>query len=177
MKKIFLLLFAVVGLAGLQSCEGPDGPPGVSVEAEVFEVTMDFTNGNNWESVFNFNPAILSSDHLLVYRLDGQFKGEDIWKMLPTTYFFDDLGFIIYDFNFTRFDFKIFMNTTIGNVDRLDGGAWTKKQTFRIVVVPGYFPNNRSFDTSAEAENTDYNTIIKKYHLENAPIKQLEAKK
>lgn len=182
MKKIFLLLFAVVGLVGLQSCEGPEGPPGFDgapgpiFEAEVFEVTTNFTYGGDLASTFKFSKAILPTDHLLVYRLDGVDNGVDVWRILPQTYFFGTVGDIIYNFDFTKFDFRLFLDTNIGNVDKLDGGAWTNKQTFRVVIIPGYMPN-RSLDTSSTAvENTDYNTIIKKYNLENAPIKQLQAK-
>ncbi|MCP1995887.1 hypothetical protein [Flavobacterium sp. HSC-61S13] len=181
MKKIFLLLFAVVGLVGLQSCEGPEGPPGFDgapgpiFEAEVFEVTTDFLRSNNYESVFTFSKPILKTDHLLVYHLDQVVNGEDVWKMTPATYYIGSEN-LIYNFDFTRLDFKLFLDTNIANIDRVDGGAWTNKQTFRVVIIPGYMPK-RSLDTSSTAvENTDYNTIIKKYNLENAPIKQLQAK-
>ena len=69
MKKI-ILLFTVVGVFGFQSCsgpEGPQGPTGYNVEAEVFEVFADFTTTNNFSTLVNLNPTILSSDMILVY--------------------------------------------------------------------------------------------------------------
>ena len=78
MKKITAIL-GLIALVAFQSCEGPMGPigpegpqgpqgqPGVNVVSEVFEVNVDFTEANKFESVFDFNPRIVESDVVLAF--------------------------------------------------------------------------------------------------------------
>jgi hypothetical protein len=48
-----------------------------------------------------FNPPIYSSDAVLVYHLYDTVNGQDIWKLMPQTYyFFSDGGEL--DFNFIQ---------------------------------------------------------------------------
>jgi hypothetical protein len=57
---------------------------------EVFEVTTSFNSNNNYSSLveFNHNP----SDAVLVYHLCDTVNGQDIWKLMPQTYYFSDGG-------------------------------------------------------------------------------------
>lgn len=170
MKRIFLLL-AVVAMTAFQSCEGdpgPAGPPGADgLIAEVFEVTTNFVPTadpeTSYRSFFDLNPAIFTSDVVLVYELSGVFDGNDIWKPLPQTYTFDNGGILLYNFDFTVNDFSIFMDA---NFDRstLDA-TWTQNRTFRIVIIPGEFSNI--------IDVNNYNAVSETFGLENSEIKTL----
>jgi len=143
MKKCVFILVCVFGFVFLQSCEGPSGPRGPQgpqgvpgVESEVFEVTTSFTNANNYSANFVLNPPILASDNVLVYELREVINGQDVWKLLPQTYFFD-LGIMAYNYDFTKNDFRLFLDSTF-DLNLLDP-SWKNNITFRIVIVPGYF--------------------------------------
>ena len=103
MKKITLIL-AFIGMITLQSCSTEDN----DTISEVFEYTnVDFLP-NDYTVVLTYPHSIYNSDMVLVYRLSGSFQGEDIWKPLPETYYFDDGTLDLrYDFDFTRFDSEV----------------------------------------------------------------------
>lgn len=170
MKRIVLLL-AVVAMTAFQSCDGdpgPQGPPGQDgLIAEVFEVTTNFVPTadpeTSYRSFFDLNPAIFTSDVVLVYELSGVFDGNDIWKLLPQTYTFNDGGILLYNFDFSVNDFSIFMDA---NFDRstLDA-SWTQNKTFRIVIVPGAFSNILDY--------SNYDAVSQALDLESANIQTL----
>ena len=170
MKKI-LTLFAVVGLIAFSSCEGPEGPPGQDgLIAEVFEVTnVSFTNANDYSTLVDLNPAIFNSDVILLYRKTVASNGENVWKLIPETYYFDDgtLNFA-YNYNFTSNDISIYM-------DGYDLGGVTSNyrlnQTFRVVIVPGYFSNTAK--SVNKEDYSDYNAVIKKYNIDDSNVKKL----
>lgn len=150
MKKIFLLL-AVAGMTFLQGCEGdpgPQGEPGYTVEAEVFEIrNVNFINdgGGNYGIIYDLNPTILASDMILVYRLAGVSNGLDIWESLPKTYYFSNGEELDYNFDFTTNDINIYLGYTDQSVLTPN---FLQGQIFRVVVIPGYFSNKLAGDTS-----------------------------
>lgn len=142
MKSIIgTLLFAVL----MASCSGPSGPPGppgprgqdgINILSEVFEITVNFNQGNNFNNFFPLDPPIFDSDVVLIYLLwevDGDL---DVWRPLPQTLFLDE-GLLQYNYDFTAVDLSIFLETTF-DISIL-GPQWTNGQTFRIVLVPGEF--------------------------------------
>lgn len=143
MKKILILPLFVISLF-LTACEGPQGPPGppgfdgINILGQVFEVTINLNENNNFQRVVNIPSAIevYESDVILVYRWEGTFDGADIWTPLPATYF--SLGdTFLYTFNHTFFDVKFFLD---GNFDLTElGSEWTNDQSFRIAIVPSEF--------------------------------------
>ena len=143
MKKILILPLIVISLF-LTACEGPQGPPGppgcdgINILGQVFEVTINLNENNNFQRVVNIPSAIevYESDVILVYRWEGTFDGADIWTPLPATYF--SLGdTFLYTFNHTFFDVKFFLD---GNFDLTElGSEWTNDQSFRIAIVPAEF--------------------------------------
>ncbi|HEX8562218.1 MAG TPA: hypothetical protein VF676_04480 [Flavobacterium sp.] len=168
MKKIFLFL-AAAGLA-LQSCEGPEGPqgePGFSAEAEVFElqnVDFDFVDGE-YSIYSTLTPNILDSDVILMYRMSGTIDASTpIWQQIPRTLFLEE-GELDYDFDFSREDFTIYAG---GTYDLATTPEFIDNQTFRIVIVPGYF----SKGTKA-VDFSDYNAVIKAYNIDDKNVKQL----
>lgn len=167
MKKITLVL-AIIGMITLQSCEGPQGVPGrdgVSVEAEVFEVTRNFSAGNNYSSLIPLNPPIFASDVVLVYLLWDVDGNTPIWRLMPQTVQLLE-GDLQYNYDFTRFDVNLFLDSADFNLNIL-GPQWTQNQTFRIVLVPGYF-------ASARVDFSNYEEVMQMLSLnERNVVKKL----
>lgn len=167
MKKLVSVFVLFIGLVVLQSCTGPEGPRGPQgypgPASEVFEVTTSFTFGNGYESIFNLNPPIYSSDVVLVYELSGIHQGQDIWKLLPQTYYFDQ-EIMSYNYDFTTTDFRLFMDATF-DVGFLDP-SWREGITFRIVIIPGYF-------SVLDVDVSDINAVMSHLNLNDASFIQL----
>lgn len=172
MKKIFTL-FIVLTFIGFQSCTGPEGPPGapglngVNVEAEVFEVIRSFNAQGNFESLVPLNPPIFASDVVLVYLLWDVDNGNPIWRLMPQTVQLNE-GDLIYNYDFTRFDVNLFLSSADFPLTIL-GPQWTNNQTFRIVLVPGYFAN-------ARVDFQDYEKTMTMLGLTEADVKPFEAR-
>ena len=170
MKKIILLL-AVFGMFGLQSCTGPEGIPGrdgqnrSNVEAEVFEVTTTFSSSNNFARLITLNPPILSSDMVLVYRLYDVFNGEDIWRLIPQTVYLTQ-GEFDYNYDFTRNDINIFLDSDF-DLNTLSP-QWAQNQTFRVVIIPGYF--SKTVDVS------NYKAVIQQLKIQDTDFKKVTLK-
>lgn len=181
MKKI-LTLFAVVGLFAFTGCEGPEGPPGQDglngpkgdpgYINEVFEVTMNFTSGNNYGQTFPLNPKIYSGDNLLVYELVDTNGGIDTWALLPQVYYFSG-GSAQYNFSFSFDQFSIFIDASFA-LNQLPS-SFLNNKTFRIVIIPGDDGVNSGGPNSkmAKADYSDYNAVIKKYNIDDSNVKKL----
>ncbi len=167
MKKI-ILLFTVVGVFGFQSCsgpEGPQGPTGYNVEAEVFEVFADFTTTNNFSTLVNLNPTILSSDMILVYRRFDIYNGADVWRLIPQTVYLSQ-GNLDYNFDFTKNDINLFLDSDFDL--RTLSAQYTQNQLFRIVIIPGYFSSRNAIDLN------NYHEVIKYYNIDDTQVKRIE---
>src|SRR5690625_6548973 len=82
-----LLLFTLVACKGDR---GPQGPAGINILGQVFEVTVNFNSGNNFSNFIDFpsNVEVYESDAVLVYLLEEVVDGDvDVWTPLPQTYF------------------------------------------------------------------------------------------
>lgn len=167
MKKIFLLL-AFVGITALTGCEGPEGPAGApGPEAEVFELlNVDFVPDAGGYSIYRtLNPNIYDSDNILIYRLSGTIDPQTpIWQLIPRTLFLPE-GEFDYDYDFSPIDFTIYAG---GDYDITQTPQYLNDQTFRIVIIPGYFSNR-----SAAVDVTDYNAVISAYGIDDSNVKQL----
>lgn len=174
MSKKITLLFVFIGIIGLQSCTiNEDRIVNDNIDydtiSEVWEYSRSFTVGNGFSNIINFPHTIYSSDMVLVYRLKGaESNGDDIWKLLPETYYFDDgtLNFR-YDFDFTLRDAQIKMEgfdlPGISN-------SYTSNQIFRIVVIPAFFGNKGSNNIDIN----NYNEVIKKYNIDESKIVKIK---
>ncbi len=135
----------------MSSCEGPVGPPGPPgpdgldgqvIVGEVFEIVGNFTEEGNYGIAGEYGFEIFETDKLLVYHLDGLLDGDvDLWRPLPRTVFLEGGNIFNYSFDFTFFDYSIFLegNFALG----LLGSEWTEDQVFRIFIIPGDFINAR----------------------------------
>ena len=141
MKRLLPLL-AVFALV-LTACEGdpgPQGPPGFDgidgeiIASSAFEIVIDFNSANNYEYIEAYGFNVLPSDVTLVYVLWDTINGQDIWRLMPQTVYFDDDTNLVYNFDFTQDDVRFFLDGTT-DFSTLDD-VWTQDQVFRVVVVP-----------------------------------------
>ena len=170
MKRIFLLL-AVIGLTTLSSCDGDTGPQGnPGPESEVFELqNVNFQlNQNNEYTIFQqLNPVIFDSDNILIYRMAGTINPQTpIWQLIPRTLFLDE-GELDYDFDFSAVDFTIYAG---GTYNLALTPQFIQNQTFRIVIIPGYFSKGTSIDYN------DYDAVIKAFNINDSNITVLNKK-
>jgi hypothetical protein len=166
MKKITLFL-VFIGMMTLQSCEVTEITDTVDNDtiSEVFEVTTSFNSNNNYSRLVTFNPPIYSSDVVLVYHLYDTVNGEDIWKLMPQTYYFSDGGELDFNFDYTRYNVNIFLSANF-SLTTLPS-SWTQDQTFRIVIIPANFAttvNKNSIDAVMSALKVE-KTEIQKINL------------
>ena len=175
MRKL-LILMLLGGFAFLHACVGPVGPPGPPgspgqdgqvIVGDVFEVDINFTAANNYSDEFSLNPPIFESDVLFVYIRWETLNGNTIWRLLPQTVFFDE-GVLVYNFDFSRVDFSIFLETTFD--PELLSDSWTRNQKFRIVIVPAEFG-------SARIDYNDYDGVMDLLKLSESDIVKLKSKK
>jgi hypothetical protein len=163
MKKITLFL-VFIGMMTLQSCEVNDTVDNDTI-SEVFEVTTSFNSNNNYSRLVAFNPPIYSSDIVLVYHLYDTVNGEDIWKLMPQTYYFSDGGELDFNFDYTRNNVNIFLTANFG-LNTLPS-SWTQDQTFRIAIIPANFAttvNKNNIDAVMSALKVN-KTEIQKINL------------
>lgn len=169
MKRITILL-AIVGIFSLQGCTTNDTTDYVDNDtiSEVFEVnSVSFNSLNAYSRGVDLVPAIYPSDMVLVYRLSGIFQGQDVWKLLPESYYFSDgtLDFA-YHFDFTMNDVSIYM---VGNDLQSVLDQYRSNQTFRIVIIPGYLTNK----SVSKVKFSDYNAVISAYGIDDSKVKVL----
>ena len=167
MKTVTLAL-VFFGMITLQSCTDNDPTPiDNDTFSEVFEYNnVNFTNGNGYSQLLTYPHQIYTSDMVLVYRLSGVFQGEDIWKPLPETYFFNDGTLdLIYDFDFTRFDTELHME---GYDLPSVSPNFSLNQVFRVVIVPAYFGKQNKVNLN------DYNAVVKALHIDESKILKVQ---
>ena len=167
MSKRITLLLAFICMMVLQSCtvnENPQtqNPVDNDTISEVIEVTTSFNAGNNYKRLITFNNPIYTSDMVLVYHLYDVVNGADVWRQMPQTYYLGTNGELDYNFDFTNYDVNIFLGANF-DLNTLSS-VWTQNQTFRIVIVPGYFGNKMAIDYS------NYNAVVKTYNLDDSKI-------
>jgi len=167
MKKIALLLTVFIGLTALQSCtieEYYDEPSVVFEMTDDIDIPEDnYTNSATWA----FPAPIYDSDNVLVYRWNG-----NSWSLLPATYGLSDNGDqISYDYDFTRYDVKVYVRTNFPfeQLSNAEYNSFVRNQTIRVVMVPGGYAQKINY--------SDYNATISALGLENAPVKTLQLKK
>ena len=160
----FILILAT---AVLISCEGPMGPPGEDgLLGTVFEIKGDFKPQNDYSILFDFpnDFKVYDGDVVLVYILWEVSNGTDIWRLLPQTVVLND-GVLQYNFDYTLFDVKIFLEGTTDFNNLLP--AETNNQIFRIAVLPADLVAKKSVDIN------DFNSILS---LPGLKINSLETK-
>lgn len=159
MKKILSLLFlcsvliSCTGEPGPPGPPGPQGPQGPYIVGNVFEIeNVDFHPANDFSFYGTFNEFIpqvdvLTSDVVHVYLYEGTSEsGNDIWSLMPQTFYFNGGSILAYNFNFTDEDFEIYLDGFV-DFSTLDP-FYTQDQIFRIAILPADFAQNNDIDVS-----------------------------
>ncbi len=165
MKKIFLLL-ATVGTLALTGCRNDDD----RIDNDTISEVIDLSNVNlgfdpstgRYSIVYPLNPAIFASDVILVYRRTND-DGFWVWEPIPTTLYLSSGDEVDYRFNFDVESVLIYADATF-NLSSTP--QFIQNQTFRVVIVPGYFAE--TIDT------TDYDSVINSLREGNIEIQQRE---
>lgn len=161
MRRIlsFISVFALL----LTACEGDPGPPGLDglngldgeiIASSAFEIVLDLNETNNYEFIEPYGFNVFPTDVTLVYiswEVDG---GQDIWRLLPQTEYFDD-GTLVYNYDFTQNDVRFFLDGTT-DFSTLDP-SYTDEQVFRVVVVPA--------DNVGRIDITNLDTVISHFGI------------
>lgn len=148
----FFFLLTGCGEQGPVGPQGPQGPAGPEILPTSFEFEVDLNQSNDFSFVQGIPSGIevLNSDMMLAYVFEDYIEEDDldVWRKLPLTEF-NANGTLLYDFDFTRIDVRIFLdaNYTLGRSDEFQG------LLIRAVHVPADFLSTANFKTQAlEAE-------------------------
>jgi hypothetical protein len=170
MKKITLVL-AFIGMITLNSCTVNDNTNNVDQDtiSEVFElrnVNFGFDGGNNYSIYRTLNPQIFSSDVVLIYRMSGLINSSTpIWQLIPRTLYLPQ-GELDYDFDFSKEDFTIYAG---GTYDLTLTPNYLTNQTFRIVIIPGYFSKN-----SKQVDFSDYKATLEAFNIDDSKVHSID---
>ncbi|MFN7675574.1 hypothetical protein [Flavobacterium sp.] len=169
MSKKITLVLAFIGMIMLQGCTVNENTDTIDNDtiSEVFElrnVNFSFNPNDGYTIYQTFNPQIFPSDVVLIYRLSGLINSNTpIWQSIPRTLFLPQ-GELDYDFDFSSVDFTIYAGGTY-NLGLTP--SFITNQTFRIVIIPGFFGKNSSLDYN------DYNAVINAYNIDDSKVKIL----
>ncbi|MFT4854716.1 MAG: hypothetical protein ACI8YP_000408 [Algoriphagus sp.] len=174
MKKLLAISLSLFGILFFQACEGPVGPPGldgldgINIVSKVIEVEVNFTQANNYIEKLIFDQANIESDVVLAFiewEIDG---GNSVWRALPQTVFFNEGGVLIYNYDFSKVDFRLFLDGAIDPATL--GDEWRLNQLFRVIVVPGDYASNR-------IDFTNYEAVTAMLGLKDKDFKRIDLKK
>jgi hypothetical protein len=173
MKKITLIL-ALIGMITLQSCTKEEvyiQDDGIDYDtiSEVLEYTnVDFNPANGFGVYLNYPYTIYNSDMVLVYHLYDVINGQDVWRLMPQTYYFNGGGELDYNFDFTTTEAFVFLDANF-DLNTLDA-SWTQNQIFRMVIIPANFGNRMA----APVDFNDYKAVIEYYNLDDSKLTKIE---
>jgi hypothetical protein len=172
MKKITLLI-AFIGMIALQSCTVNEENDNVDNDtiAEVFELrNVNFSYNSSTGGYFiyrSLNPQIYASDNILIYRMSDLIDSNTpVWQLIPRTLYLSGGDELDYDYDFSREDFTIYAN---GTYNLSETPEYIFNQTFRIVIIPGYFSNR----SDVQVDFNDYNAVIETFGINPNNIKNL----
>jgi hypothetical protein len=172
MKKITLLI-AFIGMIALQSCTVNEENDNVDNDtiAEVFELrNVNFSYNSSTGGYFiyrSLNPQIYASDNILIYRMSDLIDSNTpVWQLIPRTLYLSGGDELDYDYDFSREDFTIYSD---GTYNLSETPEYIFNQTFRIVIIPGYFSNR----SDVQVDFNDYNAVIETFGINPNNIKNL----
>ncbi|SHN03129.1 hypothetical protein SAMN04488057_105326 [Cyclobacterium lianum] len=168
-----MILFFVAALL-FWRCEGPPGPAGppgsdgldgVNIVGEVFEIVADFVPESDFRIRGEYGFDILESDKVLIYRLDAtDSEGVDIWRLIPQVVFHEE-GIFVYDYDFTYFDYTIFLNGE-ADFNNLEP-ALTDEQIFRVLILP-------ADRIDVRMDYTDHEAVLDMLDIKEADIQRIK---
>lgn len=177
MKKAITIIGGLLLSAGLfQSCSINDEVVEQQIfTAEVFEVSANFTPNNGFSQTFTFSEPNYAGDMLLVYILWEVDGNTDVWRLLPQSDYFNDGGFVEYNYDFTRYDFRVMLETNYSSIPGDVYQGYFLNQIIRAVVVPGNLvQTTSSMSTSSQSVDfSDYEATMKHFGLSERNIQKL----
>jgi len=171
MRRITLIL-AFIGMITLQSCVREEvvvnDQDTISEVFELKNVDMIFNNSTGGYFIYReLNPQIFPSDVILIYRMSDLINSTTpVWQLIPRTLYLNGGDELDYDFDFSRLDFTIYAS---GNYDLFNTPEYIFNQTYRIVIVRGFF----SPRSSSTIDYNNYDEVIEHYNINDKNIKQL----
>ena len=163
------LVLVLTAASFMWSCEGPVGPVGPTgadgtyIVGEVFEIEGDFNQSGNFGISGEYGFDILESEKVLIYRLaEVNQDNYDVWRLMPQVVFHDN-GIFTYDFDFTLYDYAIFLNGNF-NLNTLESG-YTDSQVFRILILPADRIDLRM-------DYSDHNAVLEMLGVEEKDIQR-----
>ncbi|MGB3465270.1 MAG: hypothetical protein WBA74_08370 [Cyclobacteriaceae bacterium] len=172
MKRLFtsILILLPLLIAGCYvESEGPPGPQGFDgrngrdgqdgldgkdgEEAYVFEYEFSFNMTDYRELlIFPDDFQALDTDMVLVYFLwEIDDNGNDIWRLLPQNLFTSN-GLLQYNFDFTKFDASVFIESEFN--PNLLGDSYLNDWIARVVVIPANFTGRVDYSNYEEVSKT-----------------------
>ncbi|WP_419868896.1 hypothetical protein [Chryseobacterium sp. CT-SW4] len=175
MKKLLpFFLMAFVSLF-IYSCDNNDDvvvQPGTDTYPVAYDINNAvFTRNTDYEYVYNkqFTNALVESDMVLIYMHVGDTNNNSpIWKLLPYTIYTQNNDPIECSFDFSKFDFAIYINSTLNLTNNM---SYVNGNNFRLVVIPA--STGQSAKAAAPVDYKDYNSVIKYYNIDESKIKAL----
>ena len=89
-----------------------------------------------------------------------------VWQLIPRTLYLSGGDELDYDYDFSREDFTIYAD---GTYNLSETPEFIFNQTFRIVIIPGYFSNR----SAQQIDFNDYDAVLEAYGINPASIKRI----
>lgn len=160
----FIIAYVMLGCTKTEVVSNTTDNDTISEVFELKNVNFAYNNVDGYNIYRTLNPNIYASDVVLIYRLSGTINSNTpIWQLIPRTLYLTQ-GELDYDFDFSKQDFTIYAG---GNYNLALTPSYLNNQTFRIVIVPGYFSNKVAVDYS------DYHAVIKAFNINDTNVKSL----
>lgn len=164
-------MLAFVGLFAY-SCDNRDdtvvqGPDSDTI-AQGFDVIPNFTRTNNnlYQFTGQLKATLVQSDVILVYlQVDNTSDNSPVWRLLPYTFYTSNNSAIDYSFDFSKYDVRFSVNSTLDLSTNANSIYYTNKK-FRVVIVPA-----NTTGKNAKVDYSDYNSVIKYYNIDESKIK------
>jgi len=171
MKKFLpILLLAFVSLF-IFSCDNNDDVVQTQdndTVAQGFDVIPTFsrTNNNLYQFTGQLKSTLVQSDVILVYlQVDNTSDGSPVWRLLPYTFFTTGGTPVDYSFDFSKYDVRFSVNSTLDLSTSANSVYYTNKK-FRVIIVPA-----NTTGKNAKVDYNDYNSVIKYYNINESNIK------
>lgn len=173
MKKFLPLLILLVSSVFIFSCKDDnDDIQQVQVDyPAVYDLNISLLRNNDDYYGFNqeFERPMLGQDIVLVYRKNNPGTNSPIWEPLPKSYFFNE-GTMDYTFDFTTTDVQIDLRADFSISAKEDNNFkpnFVTGQTFRVVLVPAVYGNNKNSD---DLSKMTYEEVIAKYNINDKKV-------
>ncbi len=154
------------GPPGFDGRDGEDGEDGLEFPNLVIETTVNFTEDNGYNNVFEI--PIAPDDIWMVFIEWAIIEGEPLWRPLPQSQLLEQ-GILFYNFQFTSQLLSIFMEASFPRAQL--GEEWTINQRIRAVYIPSFFVGNGE---NVRVDFQNYDSVMEMLGLDEDDIVQLE---